>query len=232
VSDDAASVPVDGFTDNRVPSGHVEALGADDLRRLNEMLPWMCFTADTQGRRFGNAAWKGKREAPQTVPDRRIVKMDEAFGLKGKTVLEVGCFEGVHTIALARLGAEVTAIDSRIENVVKTLVRCNLFGHKPTSFVCDVEKADDMARLPKSGLRPSRWRPVPLEGPGCAPVAAGGPDRLGIPAGHALCDARDGRRLLFARRPGVSATIIFVRVAGTRCSPACTTMPSGCSWMT
>ena len=144
-----ANVPAAGFTEHLVPSGHVEALGADDLQRLNELLPWSCFTADTQGRRFGNLAWQGKREVPQVVPDPRIVQMDKSFGLKGRSVLEVGCFEGVHTIALAMAGAEVTAVDSRIENVVKTLVRANLFGHKPTSFVCDIEKAEDVQRLPR-----------------------------------------------------------------------------------
>jgi hypothetical protein len=144
-----ANVPRDGFTEHLAPAGYVETLGTDDLNRLNELLPWMCFTADTQGRRFGNLAWKGKREVPQVVPDPRIVKMDKAFGLKGRSVLEVGCFEGVHTIGLAMAGADVTAVDSRIENVVKTLVRANLFGHKPTSFVCDLEKAEDVQRLPQ-----------------------------------------------------------------------------------
>jgi len=143
-----ASVAFDGFTETQVYSGYVELLSNEDLKRLNELLPWMCFTADTMGRRFGNIAWKGKRETPQIVPDPRIEQMDEAFGLKGRSVLEVGGFEGVHTIALAQYGAEVTAVDSRIENVVKTVVRGNLFGHKPTCFVSDIEKADDMERLP------------------------------------------------------------------------------------
>jgi SAM-dependent methyltransferase len=144
-----ASVAFDGFDEHRVQSGYVESLSDDDLKRLNEMLPWMCFTSDTKGRRFGNIAWKGKRETPQVVPDPRIVQMNKAFGLKDRSVLEIGCFEGVHTIALAQFGAEVTAVDSRIENVVKTVVRCNLFGYKPTSFVSDIEKAEDMARLPR-----------------------------------------------------------------------------------
>lgn len=143
-----ASVAFDGFDEQCVQSGYIERISDDDLKRLNNMLPWMCFTADTKGRRFGNIAWKGKREVPQVVPDSRIVQMDKIVGLKGRSVLEVGCFEGVHTIALAQCGADVTAVDSRIENVVKTVVRCNLFGYKPTSFVSDIEKADDVALLP------------------------------------------------------------------------------------
>jgi len=144
-----ASVGFDGFTQHQVQSGYVELLSDEDLKRLNELLPWMCFTSDTRGRRFGNIAWKGKRETPQIVPDARIGQMDTAFRLKGRSVLEVGCFEGVHTIALAQCGADVTAVDSRIENVVKTIVRCNFFGHRPTCFVSDIEKGEDMARLPK-----------------------------------------------------------------------------------
>jgi tRNA (mo5U34)-methyltransferase len=34
---------------------------------------------------------------------------------------------------------KVTAVDARIENVVKTLARCALFGYSPTVFTCDVE---------------------------------------------------------------------------------------------
>lgn len=137
-----------GFTENRVDSGPLEDLSEPDLDRLNRLLPWSCFTADSRGRRFGDAAWQSKRETPQQIPDPRIVTMDETFGLSGRTVLEVGCFEGVHTIGLARMGASVTAIDSRIENVVKTLVRTGLFGCSVRSFVCDIEKAEDVARLP------------------------------------------------------------------------------------
>ena len=36
---------------------------------------------------------------------------------------EVGCFEGIHTIALCQLGAEVVAVDARIENTVKRIAR-------------------------------------------------------------------------------------------------------------
>lgn len=140
----------DGFFEQRVHSGQVENIGDDDLKRLNTMLPWMCFTADTRGRRFGNSAWIGKRDKPQAIPDSRVINMDKALGLKGKTVLEIGCFEGIHTIALMQLGAEVFAVDSRIENVVKTIVRCNLFGYKPTCHLCDVESTEDLSRLPSA----------------------------------------------------------------------------------
>ena len=136
----------------KVDSGLIELISDDDLARLNNMLSWKCFTADTKGRRFGNKAWKGKRDTAQLIPDPRILEMDRLFTLKDKTVLEVGCFEGVHTIGLAKLGARVYAVDSRIENVVKTLIRTKLFGYTADISLCNLELSTDMARLPSVNI--------------------------------------------------------------------------------
>jgi hypothetical protein len=135
-----SQLPQRGYTDNRVASEWVDTLSDEDLSRLNELLDWQCFTADSQGRRFGSAAWKGKRAEPQVIPDRRIVLLNEHFDLSDKHVLEIGCFEGIHTIGLAQFSRHVTAIDARIENVVKTIVRCSFFGFAPRVFKCDVER--------------------------------------------------------------------------------------------
>jgi len=132
-------VPFKGFTDNLIPIRFVDSLSDDDLRHLNDLLPWKCFVADMQGRRFGNAAWLGKRCEPQVIPDRRIILLNERFDLSDKHVLEVGCFEGIHTIGLAKYAQKVTGVDSRIENVVKTMVRCGFFSVHPTVVKCDVE---------------------------------------------------------------------------------------------
>ncbi len=145
----ASVVPFSGFDSNRVDSGGVERLSDADLQRLNEMLPWSCFTVDRQGRRFGNVAWKGKRDTPQVIPDPRIVSMADAFDLRAASVLEVGCFEGIHTIALCQRAAKVFAIDSRVENVVKTVVRANLFGYSPVVSVCNLESREDASTLPR-----------------------------------------------------------------------------------
>ena len=99
-SPDKDDFQFDGFTSNCIETEHVDSLGDDELRELNALLRWNCFTADVHGRRFGQRAWPGKREQPQVVPDVRIVQMNEKFGLADKHVLEVGCFEGVHTIGL------------------------------------------------------------------------------------------------------------------------------------
>jgi hypothetical protein len=132
-----APVPADA---PRLSIPQVEILPPAELQRLNEMLPWASFVVDRHGRSFGKAWSSKKRAAAQPIPDRRIVELDRCWQLAGKQVLELGCFEGIHTIGLMQLGARVVAIDSRIENVVKTIVRCAMFGHHPLTFRWDVPR--------------------------------------------------------------------------------------------
>jgi len=140
------------YDEARSPTRFVDQLGDADLERLNELLPWHCFTVDSHGRPFGRAAWAGKRVDPQPLPDRRIEFFHDRFDLSGKHVLEVGCFEGVHTVALSRLAGRVTAIDARIENVVKTIVRCAFFDERPTVFTLDLERPGAAAELLRADL--------------------------------------------------------------------------------
>jgi SAM-dependent methyltransferase len=132
-------LPTGGFEPG-APAPLVDTLPDEDLLLLNQLLPWHAFVADGHGRRFGGIAWGGKRTEPQVIPDRRIAMLDDRFALAGKTVLEIGCFEGIHTIGLCRTGAKVIAIDSRIENVAKTLVRSALFDCWPRAYVQDIER--------------------------------------------------------------------------------------------
>ena len=141
-----------GFTENLVQTKYVDLLSDDELHELNNLLRWNCFTVDSKGRRFGRRAWQGKREKPQPVPDPRIIKLDELFHLRDKRVIEFGCFEGVHTVGLSMFTERVVAVDSRIENVVKTIVRSALFGYAPTVFKCDLEKPNEFARLPQADV--------------------------------------------------------------------------------
>ena len=143
----ASPLPRAGFDEQRVSAPLVERLSDDDLDRLNRLLPWSCFTVDGRGRRLGDAAWTGKREEPQKIPDRRILLMDERFGLSDSHVLEIGCFEGVHTIGLCQRAQRVTAVDARVENVVKTIVRCAFHACHPAVFTCDIEAADASTEL-------------------------------------------------------------------------------------
>jgi tRNA (mo5U34)-methyltransferase len=133
-------VPFKGYTEHLNVIKFVDVLPDADLHALNNLLPWSCFALDINGRRFGNAAWANKRSEPEVIPDRRVLLMNERFDLLDKHVLEIGCFEGIHTIGLSMYAKKVTAIDARIENVVKTTVRCALFGFHPTVFKCNVEE--------------------------------------------------------------------------------------------
>lgn len=144
--------PLKGFEPSSVPVLGVDDLSDDELLRLNNLLPWKCFTVDSRGRRFGDRAWPGKREEPQQIPDPRIERFHSEFDLADKHVLEVGCFEGVHTIGLCCYAREVTAIDARVENVVKTIVRAALYGHRPRVLCCDVEIEDQVRALPDVDL--------------------------------------------------------------------------------
>ncbi|HUS10747.1 MAG TPA: DUF1698 domain-containing protein [Pyrinomonadaceae bacterium] len=137
-----------GYTESLNQIRFVDSLTNEELNKLNNLLDWKCFVADSRGRRFGNAAWAGKRCEPQAVPDPRIKLLHERFDLSDKHVLEVGCFEGVHTVGLAMFAGKVTAVDARVENVVKTIVRCALFGYSPRIFKCDLE----MQTLPYDDL--------------------------------------------------------------------------------
>ena len=93
----------------------------------------------------------GQAGPPSTIPDPRIERFDQRFDLSDKHVLEVGCFEGIHTVALCQRAARVTAIDARVENVVKTVVRCAFFDDCPRVFSYDVE-ADTNDELVRADL--------------------------------------------------------------------------------
>jgi tRNA (mo5U34)-methyltransferase len=135
--------------DTAVKTPYVDILSDSELDELNRILPWMCFTADVHGRRFGNPARADKRNLPQEVPDYRTPMLDQEFSLADKHVLEIGCFEGVHTTGLAMASRKVTAVDSRVENVVKAMVRTGFFGVTASIFKCDIENEQDWARLPQ-----------------------------------------------------------------------------------
>jgi hypothetical protein len=138
----------DGFAPLQRATPRLDRLTASDLQELNRLLQWNCFTVDSRGRRVGDRARAGKRDEPQAIPDYRAAMLDQAFQLADKHVLEIGCFEGVHTIGLCDRARTLTAIDSRMENVVKTILRCYLYDHTPEVRRCNVELADELAALP------------------------------------------------------------------------------------
>lgn len=112
------------------------------LQELNAALPWHAGTLLADGRLVGRLdARPHKREDVQPIPDKRIRQLDGAIGLAGRSVLEVGCFEGIHTLGLRHFGADVTAVDIRPINVLKTLARLSAHGESARVFVLDVEVA-------------------------------------------------------------------------------------------
>lgn len=141
----ATPLPLGGFAEHRGPAGRIEEFSDEALAELNRILPWRTFTVDSQGRRIGDRTKPHKNQNPRPIPDHRVELADERFALADKRVLEIGSFEGVHTIALCERAEEVVAVDGRLANVVKTIVRCSLYDAHPTVRLSDVEKWDPAA---------------------------------------------------------------------------------------
>ena len=117
------------------------------------------FTAvDCQGFAGGftlGTAWSSAGAAEQTWHAKDSVQaLARRIPLRGIRVLDLGCLEGVHSIGLALAGARVTAVDARIENVAKTLVRAWVSGVTANVDVhlVDVEREDLVDRLGDAGI--------------------------------------------------------------------------------
>lgn len=120
------------------------------LDTFNSLLPWGAMTADSAGRTVG-AAWnETKRSKLNPLIDDRITSFDEIFPLKNLHVLEVGCFEGIHTIGCLAKGAKVTAVDVRIENILKTLARLWIYGLSADVQYWNLEAGEPPASVPSS----------------------------------------------------------------------------------
>ena len=113
------------------------------LEDINSALPWFAGTALPDGRIVGRLdAREHKRDTVQSVPDKRITRLHQTLDLSNKSVLEVGCFEGIHTLGLLEYCPRVTAIDVRPLNVIKTLARLSAHGHSAAVHTVDIEDPD------------------------------------------------------------------------------------------
>lgn len=116
----------------------VDLLSDDDLNEVNAAHAWESHTEDSRGR------WVGRRDKPfYPIPHHLVESLNEwVDNLGGKDVVEFGCFEGAHTIALCNLAYQVCALEARADSLVKTAVRTALYGVFPRLLHIDVEKRD------------------------------------------------------------------------------------------
>jgi 2-polyprenyl-3-methyl-5-hydroxy-6-metoxy-1,4-benzoquinol methylase len=141
----------DGYSPS-VLTGQVDNFTNIELDYVNTILDWQCFTSDINGRRVGGIAWKGKRTYLQDPLEKRILLMDKKYHLKNKSILELGCFEGVHTLGLMNFSLDVTAVDARVDHVFKTIVRCSLYNKFPKVFRLNLELYSDYKILTEYDL--------------------------------------------------------------------------------
>lgn len=111
----------------------IDDLTDKELTAINSRHGWVCGTADSKGRILGN---KGR---VYDIPERRVVMAQDSLGLAGKTVVEFGCLEGCHTVALARQAKSVFALDFQANNIEKSRIRTELYDAKAEFAVMDVE---------------------------------------------------------------------------------------------
>jgi tRNA (mo5U34)-methyltransferase len=128
----------------------VSDLSDDALDELNRLLPWAAMTVDQNGRIIGRPWTSTKRMDVHTFPESRLISFADAFPLEGRHVLEFGCFEGIHTVGLMTLGARVTAVDGRLENVLKTLARVWAYGYSCDVRLWNFEQAPAPSAMPES----------------------------------------------------------------------------------
>ncbi len=124
------SVPLSKFPQQRL-GGMSQKVRAT----LNALLPWSSFNVVNK-MPLGSAYLGAKRSVPHAIPDVSYKEVAQFLGPDSR-VLEVGCFEGHYASTLAMFCGQVYAFDSRIENVLKTLVRTWALG-LDRKVVCDV----------------------------------------------------------------------------------------------
>lgn len=112
------------------------------IEEVNEMLDWRAAAPLPDGRILGLVS-EGKREAINRIPDKRIKLLNELLPLAERSVLEIGCFEGIHTMGLLQFTDQVTCLDLRPVNVIKTLTRLSLSGRSAAVFQGNCEELDE-----------------------------------------------------------------------------------------
>ncbi|NEO57260.1 MAG: hypothetical protein F6K54_31855 [Okeania sp. SIO3B5] len=107
----------------------------ESLDTLNCLLPWSSYNLLEDSMILGSAYTSQKRSAPHSIPDKHINVLQKYCDLRECSAIELGCFEGHYTASLATICKKVYGLDSRIENVIKTLVRCWFLGLEDKVYV-------------------------------------------------------------------------------------------------
>lgn len=113
----------------------------EQLQDFQEAVAWESALRLPDGRVLGVP---GKRGGISEEGDFRVQALVERVGLEGKTVLELGCHEGNHTVQLAKHAGQVVAVEVRPKNIVCALVR--LFVHDARNVrvvLADVRELDE-----------------------------------------------------------------------------------------
>ncbi|MFZ5523880.1 MAG: class I SAM-dependent methyltransferase [Pseudomonadota bacterium] len=76
-----------------------------------------------------------------------LIALNEIFPLKGKNVIEFGPFDGYQTSGLCSLGANVTAIEARADNVIKTQAALVAAGNKAKIVIDDFHNSAKYGRF-------------------------------------------------------------------------------------
>jgi tRNA (mo5U34)-methyltransferase len=122
------------------PQERLSAMHRDARATLNASMPWSSYNV-AAGLMLGGAYLPHKRAKPHVIPDESFGEVAQLVG-ENSTVLEVGCFEGHYAATLAMRCKHVYAFDSRMENVLKTLVRTWSLG-LDKNVVADVLNIED-----------------------------------------------------------------------------------------
>ncbi|MEM7327820.1 MAG: hypothetical protein AAF437_03710 [Pseudomonadota bacterium] len=128
---------------SRQEKNNLASFSNRDIDYLNTILPWSSYVVDHSGRIFGNMYTSQKRSTPERLADPRITRLASLVeNPDSKKVIEYGCFEGNHSAQLCQHFGSVLAIDGRIENCVKTLLRCWMLGQKPDVSCVNLEEVE------------------------------------------------------------------------------------------
>jgi hypothetical protein len=71
-----------------------------------------------------------------------LQELDSLFPIRGKRVIEFGPLDGYQTLGLAHLGADVTSIEARAENVMKTRAALDATGMPGSVHMDDFHNVD------------------------------------------------------------------------------------------